>query len=216
MYIIHICALRKEIFLLKEPYEICPIFETDSFILRLISEEDAEDLLSCYSDPQSQAIFDSENCVSNLFYMTVDEMTDCIRFWLKEYYGKMYVRFAIVDKKIQKPIGTVEMFNAKGHLHDYDNGILRIDLASRYESLDYIYELLRLANDRFYELFDVDMIVVKGRPAEKERVQALINAGYSQYNWDNPSRNHYFSRSKRLINTEDILLHKSNKICNRT
>jgi [ribosomal protein S5]-alanine N-acetyltransferase len=178
------------------PYETCPILETDHFLLRLVSEEDAEDLLVCYSDTKSQAVFDSENFISNLFYTTVDEMTNCIRFWLQEYGQKMYVRFAVVDKDIQKPIGTVEMFNAKGHLNDYGNGILRIDLASRYESTEYISELLQLANDHFYELFGVDLIVIKGRPAEKERVHALTSNGYSPYRWDNPDRKHYYSRAK--------------------
>lgn len=182
---------------MKEPYEICPVLETDSFMLRLVSEEDAEDLLVCYSDPKSQEIFDSENCISNLHYTTVDEMTHCIRFWLSEYHRKMYVRFSIVDKKSQKPVGTVEMFNAKGFLSEYDGGILRIDIASQYESTNYLSELLLLANNRFYELFGTEMIVSKGRPAGNNRVRALIASGYKPYDWPSPDREHYYSRVKK-------------------
>lgn len=181
---------------MKEPYEKCPVLETQSFLLRLVSEEDAEDLLVCYSDPKSQAIFDSENCTSDFRYKTVEEMTECIRFWLSEYRQKMYVRFSIVDKTIRKPIGTLEMFNAKGFLLDYDGGILRIDLASQYETSDYLSELLQLANIRFYELFGAEMIVAKGRPAEKNRVYALIAAGYKPYTWPSPDREHYYSRAR--------------------
>jgi ribosomal-protein-alanine N-acetyltransferase len=179
---------------MKEPYEICPVLETDSFILRLVSEDDAEDLLVCYSDPKSRKIFDSENCISNFRYTTVEEMTECLRFWLREYHQKMYVRFSVIDKKTQKPIGTVEMFNAKGFLNDYSGGILRIDLASKYETTDSIAELLQLAYDRFYELFGTEIIVAKGRPAEENRVHALIAAGYKPYDWPSPDREHYYIR----------------------
>ena len=175
-------------------FEECPTFETTSFILRLVSEDDAQDLLICYSDPKSQAVFDSENLSSNLHYKTIEEMTKCIQFWLREYHQKMYVRFAVISKENQKPIGTVEMFNAKGHLLDYDKGILRIDLASAYETSYYLSEILDLANHRFYELFGTDMIVLKGRPTETNRIDALIAAGYEPYDWHNPDRKHYYSR----------------------
>ena len=181
---------------MKEPFEKCPVLETSSFILRLVSENDAEDLLSCYSDPKSQRVFDSENLINSLYFETVDQMADCIRFWLNEYNQKIYVRFAVVDKKIQKPVGTVEMFNAKGFLDDFEDGILRIDLASRYETTAYITELLELAREHFYDLFGVNMIVAKGRPAETNRVGALIAAGYEPYNWHNPNREHYYYKKR--------------------
>ena len=179
---------------MKEPYEKCPVLETQSFILRLVSEDDAHDLLACYSDPKSQEIFNSENCASDFCYNTVDEMRACIRFWLKEYNQKMYVRFSVIDKKIQKPIGTIEMFNAEGFFNDYDGGILRIDLASKYETSDCISEILNLANQRFYSLFGADMIVTKGSPKEENRVHGLLAAGYQSYNWKSPGKNFYYSR----------------------
>lgn len=45
-------------------YNSCPVLRTQSFTLRLVSEDDAADLLSCYSDPQSREVFDCENCTS--------------------------------------------------------------------------------------------------------------------------------------------------------
>ena len=179
---------------MKEPYENCPILETESFILRLVSEDDALDLLDCYSDPKSQKIFNSENCANDFCYNTVDEMRACIRFWLKEYSQKMYVRFSVIDKEIQKPIGTVEMFSTEGFFNDYDGGILRIDLASKYETSIYISEILGLANNSFYSLFGADMIVTKGSPTEENRVHALLSAGYQPYDRKSPRKDFYYSR----------------------
>jgi len=181
---------------MKKPYDVCPEFETKSFVLRLVSENDAEDLLVCYSDPKAQAVFDSDNFISNLWYKTVDEMADCIRFWLAEYKQQRYVRFSIVDKTTKKAVGTVEMFKIKEHLNDYSDGVLRIDIASEYETTAYISEILNIANTEFYTLFEIEFIVMKGRPVERSRVCALVAAGYSPYSWNNPDRKYYYGRPK--------------------
>ena len=180
----------------SDPYIKCPVLETGSFILRLVKEDDIEDLLVCYSDPKSQAIFDSENLKSNLHYKKIEEMAECVRFWITEYNQRVYVRFAVVDKKIQKPIGTVEMFNAKGFLHDYDGGILRIDLASTYETEEYLSELLQIADNDFYHLFGAEMFITKGRPMESSRINALASVGYKPYDSQSKNREHYFYKKK--------------------
>ena len=155
-------------------YDVCPVLETDSFILRLVAEADAADLLACYADPKAQAVFDFENCTSDFCYTTMEEMTACIRFWLQEYAQRMYVRFAVVDKQTQKAIGTIEMFDSSNLLRDYNGGVLRLDLASPYETAAYLAELFRLVDAAFYTLFGVDFIVTKGKPIAGVRVNALI------------------------------------------
>jgi len=169
------------------------VYKTEHFTLRLVSEDDIEDLLVCYSDSKSQSIFDSQNFAKNLHCNTVEEMAWYVRFWLEEYRNKMYVRFAIVDNKTKKAIGTVEMFNTKGFLHGRDGGILRIDLASPYETVEYLSELLQLANDNFFELFGAKVIITKGRPGEAARLAALSSAGYRPYNCE--AREHYYMLS---------------------
>lgn len=176
------------------PYEKCPVFETKHFTLRLVSESDIEDLLVCYSDPKTQAILDTQNFAKNLHCSTAHEMARYVRFWLEEYRNKMYVRFAIVDRKIQKAIGTVEMFSTKGFFPDCNGGILRIDLASPYETEEYLSELLQLANDNFFEIFGAEMIITKGRPGETARLAALSSAGYKPYNCK--TREHYMMKRR--------------------
>ena len=177
-------------------YDICPVLETDGFILRLVAEADAADLLLCYADPEAQAVFDFENCTSDFCYTTIEEMTDCIRFWLREYAQRMYVRFAVVDKQTQKAIGTVEMFGDSSLLRDHNGGVLRIDLASPYETAAHLAELLRLADDKFYTFFDVEFIVTKGKPIAVARVNALKAAGYAPYDWNDPDRAHYYGKAR--------------------
>lgn len=90
-------------------FEQCPIYETKSFILRLVGLEDAEALL-------------------------------CIRFWLDEYKKKYYVRFALISKIENHAIRTVEIFGG-------DFGVLRIDLAKKYDTEEGFDEIARLAVD---------------------------------------------------------------------
>ncbi len=94
------------------PYDKCPVYESRNFLLRLVEENDAEDLIDCYSDPISAKLFNSDNCTSNFIYKTIDEVEDCIKFWLNEYKDQLYVRFSIVDKR-----DGVLIFSWKHPLH---------------------------------------------------------------------------------------------------
>lgn len=163
------------------PYERCPIFESESFILRLVNESDAENLLKCYSDLSAVKLMNSDNCINNFHYKTIDEMKDCILFWLKEYESKAYIRFSIIDKQIQKAVGTIEIFGRKEtDEKDIKFGVLRIDLCSGYEKRSYITELLQISNEHFYNMFGVRHIITKAIPAAAERISALTGSGFSK------------------------------------
>lgn len=72
---------------MKNVYEQCPIYKTDSFILRLVELEDAKDLLACYSDRDVISKCNADYCTSDFYYTTIEQMEDCIRFWLEEIGG---------------------------------------------------------------------------------------------------------------------------------
>ena len=38
---------------MRNVYEECPVYETESFLLRQVKLEDAQDLLACYSDKEN-------------------------------------------------------------------------------------------------------------------------------------------------------------------
>ncbi|WBW97060.1 GNAT family N-acetyltransferase [Oceanirhabdus sp. W0125-5] len=165
----------------ENPYKKCPIYETNKFILRLVEENDAEDLLECYSDSVAVKFFNSDNCTSNFIYKTLDEMKNCIKFWIEEYKNQYYVRFSIVDKTRGKAIGTIEMFAKDDYVGEYGKvGVLRLDLATRYEKVEVITEVLDIIEDNFYCDFEVENIITKAIPEAKERVAALKNCGFRE------------------------------------
>jgi len=175
-----------------DPYDVCPTYESQSLSIRLISMEDAEDLVKCYSSPQSQRFFNSDNCSGGDDYFvgfTLQKMKDMIGGWInKDYKTRYFVRFSIIDKILDIAIGTIEMFPEKS--------ILRIDIEPEYERQTYIVELLYLSDNFFYD-FHCDMIVTKSIPEATERIKALLDCGYIPYpKSDTWNREHYFMKSR--------------------
>jgi hypothetical protein len=159
------------------PYEKCPVYETKNFILRLVQLEDTEDLLTCYSDPKAQELFNADRCTSDFRYNTTDEMSACIAAWIRAYEKEEFVRFAIVDKALNRAVGTIEMFGMVG-VYKSPLGVLRLDICSQYESVEFLSELLTRCVTEFFPLFGVDQIIHKAIPAASERIQVLSKLGF--------------------------------------
>ena len=140
--------------IMKNVYERCPTYETQSFLLRLVKLEDAEDLLVCYSDKDNVSKFNADFCTSDFYYPTVSEMEDCIRFWLEEYQKQYYVRFSVVGKTEGKSIGTVEIFGGEA-------GVLRIDLSSKHNTEKSFAEILKLTIEQFIDDFEIASVKIK-------------------------------------------------------
>lgn len=139
---------------MKNIYEQCPTYETESFILRMVKIEDAADLLCCYSDRENVKTFNADFCTSDFYYSTVEEMENCIRFWLEEYQKQYYVRFSVIPTSNNKAIGTVEIFGGEA-------GVLRIDLSSEYNTENSFTEIIKLAIEQFIDDFKIDSIKIK-------------------------------------------------------
>ncbi len=94
------------------PYEKCPIYENENYLLRLVEASDAPDLLLVYSDEKAVPYFNSDNCNGDDFhYTTLERMQSAIGFWLWAYQDKGFVRWAVIDKNAGQAIGTIELFN---------------------------------------------------------------------------------------------------------
>lgn len=160
-----------------DPYEVCPTYESKSFILRLVSIDDAADLLECYRNPTVSVQANSANCDYGYGSQTLDEMQNFIERWLEEYRCRSFVRFSIINKQENKTVGTVEIFDGghRGH------SILRIDLLSAYENAGQFDELLRVADCFFYDFGTVDQLVTKAVPDSVERIDILTRNGYIPY-----------------------------------
>lgn len=160
----------------KNPYDVCPTYESRHFILRKVSAGDAADLLECYKNPAASVQANSENCSYGYGSQTLEEMQNAIEQWLEEYCRQNFVRFSIINKEDNRAMGTMEIFDGGRR----DHSVLRMDLLSAYESAEPIDELLHMA-DNFFNDFDCKKIVTKAVPNGVERINALIQNGYIPY-----------------------------------
>jgi ribosomal-protein-alanine N-acetyltransferase len=161
-------------------YERCPRYQTEHFTLRFVRVSDAKDLLACYSNLEAGRFFNSDNCDFGFHYESLEAMRICIKRWIDEYKNKAFIRFTIIDSKANKAAGTIEIF-ARAQLDEQYNkvGVLRIDLLPGYERKQYISEILKMANNNFYDAFLVDHIITKAIPEAMERKAALTESGFS-------------------------------------
>lgn len=162
------------------PYEKCPVFENENYILKLVDMIDAPDLLTVYSDEKAVPFFNSDNCGGDDFhYVTLERMQSAIEYWLWEYRRKGFVRWTIYDKNSQRAIGTIELFHRRSE--DYFNrcGLLRLDLQSDYEQADPIGEILSLILMPAFKLFECQMIATKVPVFALERKVAVEGMGFT-------------------------------------
>lgn len=166
--------------MLRDVYELCPLFEGERFLVRPVRREDCADLLAVYSDEQAVLLFNSDNCHGDDFhYTTMRRMESAIDFWLYSYANRYFVRWVIVDKLHGKAIGTIELFNRQAEDWFTDCGLLRLDLRSDYERTGRIREILDLILPQAYDLFGCGMIATKALPQAKERILALEELGFA-------------------------------------
>jgi len=182
-----------------DPYKCCPEYESKDFVLRLVKKEDVKELLACYSDKESQKIFNDDNCTSDFKYSTVEEMSDCVNMWIDSYKHGYFVRFSIINKNSNKAIGTIEIFSRHGTVETNKNeGILRLDISSKYESTKYLDQLLSIANLHFYNDFGFEIMISKAIPYAKERITSLMENGFTLLSGEGVTKyyKNYFIRKK--------------------
>lgn len=165
---------------MMNPYDECPVFEDENFRLRMVTAEDAQDLLKVYSDERAVPFFNSDNCDGDDFhYTTIERMKQAMGFWEFSYRERYFVRWAIVDKCSDETVGTIELFHRDAE--DYFNGfgILRLDLRSDYEKEQEIKEILSLILPETAEMFRCKAVATKIFKEAGERTEALTVLGFS-------------------------------------
>jgi len=166
-----------------DPYEKCPVYKTEHFLLRQVKLKDATDLLECYRNPTAAVRACWSNCSYDHWPQTKREMQAILRMWRREYRQRVYVRWSVIDKRSKAAVGTIEMCGGFGFFPDATGGELRADLAEPYETQLYLSELLQLATERFYSLFGANFIAINGGPEEGPRLRAIAAAGFAPYDW---------------------------------
>jgi len=93
-------------------------------------------------------------------------------------------------------IGTIEMFKREAEDEFNNYGVLRIDLQSKYEKQKYIDDILEIANENFFDLFNVEQILTKAIPNATERIESLKKKSYVPLNRKMMMYGDYFIRTK--------------------
>lgn len=161
-----------------DSYANCPVYENEHFLLRLVSMDDAEALLPCYSQPTDSVTTNSFNCTYGYGSQTIEEMREFIRLWLEAYRDRGFVRWSVLDNRTNTAIGTIELFNRQAEDYFNNCGILRLDLSEEYEYATTISEILSLLLTDAFVLFNCTMIATKTSPTAKERLTALSELGF--------------------------------------
>lgn len=164
---------------MKDVYLECPLFENESYQLRIVEEKDCHDLLTVYSNEKAVPFFNSDNCGGDDFhYTTKERMKEAIAYWLFEYHRKGFVRWSIIDRSKDFVIGTIELFHRNAKDYFTECGLLRLDLHSDYEKAGEIQRILRLILPAVFDLFHCNKIATKAKPQAVERRKALEQLGF--------------------------------------
>jgi len=193
------CKTEQEVIeLLKngkpDPYDKCPEYESRSFLLRLVSMDDADDLFLCYNDPEAQKIFNSDNCTSDFKFSTLEHMKAYMEGWLNAYKNREFIRYSIIDKSNHKAIGTIEIFGGELGEERSEYGVLRIDVKSEYENEEALTELINISDSFFYDV-NTERFITKAIPEATQRIGALTLNGYvPTIIGDGGNREHYYMK----------------------
>ena len=146
--------------------------------LRLAVPEDAEALLTCYGDPKAAQLFNNDNCSGGFFMQRVEDVRNALTWWLKAYQERAFVRYAIVSEGT--PVGTIELFNGGDKFGVPQAGVLRLDLASDYETEAVVREVLGLVIDKLAPVFGLEAILTKAAPVGEVRRGVLQKLGFTE------------------------------------
>lgn len=158
-------------------YEVCPVIDTEHLTLRLVRKEDAGGLLKVYSDRRAWPFFNADNCTSDFCYTRLPEMIECINMWRWSYAHGYFVRWTILHG--DTPVGTAEMFRRDGGRRGEGCGVLRIDVASRYERERVFDELLPALLPCLHAGFGCQQVLTKAFAGSPERCASLRRHGFA-------------------------------------
>ncbi len=162
-------------------YKECPEFENKNFLIRLLQNEDGDDLLNVYSDKKALPFFNADNCDGdNFYYSTKETMTEAIDFWNMSYKNRWFVRLSIVDKVVKSVIGTIEFCVRVSEDQFNHMGILRVDVRSDYEQADVLYDIFSLVTPKMEEVLGCNGVLTKAPLYAVERIAAIQKVGFTK------------------------------------
>ncbi|MBK1812266.1 hypothetical protein JHL18_16710 [Clostridium sp. YIM B02505] len=182
------------------PFDKCPVYESNNLIFTKVKEEDAIDLFECYSDPITKNRMNNDNCGGIWDTRNIDAVIKGIKGWEQEFDDRFYIRWSINHKHTNKIVGTMEIAPVPNTTRFCDGncqtGILRIDIISSLENEIVLSEILRVVSDNFYTDFDIKDIIIKATKDDGERVLALENSNFDKLENNNFPYSDYYVKRK--------------------
>ena len=182
------------------PFDECPVYETEHFVFSLVCEEDAEDLFVCYSDPITLKHMNNDNCGGEWHPKSSDELKNA---WQKDYERRTFLRWSVKYKNTGRAIGTIEIAPLPWGRWFFGTeppvGILRIDLLSSFEKQAFFSEIIHLMATEIADDFEVNKVIMKAPPDEPERVNALISNHFHFDSNNEIGYDHYYIRINPVI-----------------
>lgn len=158
-----------------------PVWENARFVIRLLKDEDCDDLLKVYSDKNALPFFNSDNCDGdNFYYATKERMTEAIAFWKTANDNGWFTRLSIVDRTLPAIIGTVELCLRVSEDEFDGRGILRVDVRSDYEQENELYDIFSLITPEIENALGCRGVLTKAPIYAVERIKAIRKAGFTK------------------------------------
>jgi len=168
----------------RNPFDECPIYETENLMFTKVKIEDSEELFKCYSDPITKGHMNNDNCGGEWLCNSIDVVKQGIRGWESEFDDRFYIRWSVNHKSKKKIIGTIEISPVPNTTRFLDEvcktGILRIDVISHLEIEPIFSEILKMTTDNFYSDFGIENIIIKATQDDKQRTLALDNNNFER------------------------------------
>lgn len=162
-------------------YETCPVFEHEKFEIRLLMNEDCDDLLKVYSDKNALPFFNIDSCDGdNFYYATQERMSAAIDFWNMAYKYGWFVRLSIVDKSVKSVIGTAELCKRVSEDKFNNMCILRVDVRSDYEQESALYDIFSRITPEIEGLLGCTGVLTKAPIYAVDRIKAIKKVGFSK------------------------------------
>ena len=168
----------------RNPFERCPVYETNNLIFKKVNEEDATELIECYSDAITKSHMNNDNCGSEWDMHNIDVLIKGINGWKQEFDDRFYIRWSVKHKQVNKIIGTIEIAPIPNTTRFWDGvcqtGILRIDIISSLENEATFTDIFKIVTNNFYTDFDIKNIIIKATPDDIQRILALENNNFDK------------------------------------
>jgi len=168
----------------KNPFEKCPVYETENLLFTKIKIEDAADLFQCYSDPVTRGHMNNDNCGGEWDCHSIEVVKLGIRGWELEFDDGFYIRWSVTYKPTNKIIGTIEISPVPNitRFHDgvCENGILRVDIISNLEKEKVFSEIFKMTAENFFSDFGIKKIITKYPEDDQQRVLGLEKCNFER------------------------------------